>query len=134
MTTKNSPLLAIAPMQWSSLSDLAEVAPLDDSDAACLKAIQEVLTAHGKGSRFGITLLHSHFVLAEDEILLETPDPETRTLVSRVAPRSDAEMSIPTMWMLGDGATTDMASWYCKSYCWAGVLGHSMRHTQKKSK
>lgn len=52
--------------------------PIDDSDAACLEEIRLVLAKYGNLSRLGIALLHSHFQLAEDEMMLETTDVEQR--------------------------------------------------------
>jgi hypothetical protein len=45
--------------------------------------VREVLARHGRLDRFGLTLLHSHFDLANDEILVETVDKAGRTLTTR---------------------------------------------------
>lgn len=65
-------------MQWNSLSHIADVKPIGDSDAACLEEVRQVLLKHGQVERFGISLLHSHFDVADDEMLLETTDMEKR--------------------------------------------------------
>jgi hypothetical protein len=44
---------------------------LDDGDSACLDEIGELLIAKGANNRFGITLLHSHFPISDNETLVE---------------------------------------------------------------
>ena len=68
----------ISPMQWSKLKDISEVRPVDATDEPCLNDIRAVLDKHGCLDRFGVALLHSHFDIADDEILLETTDEEKR--------------------------------------------------------
>lgn len=70
--------LVIESMQWNALSHIADVQPIGDADAACLDDIRKALQKHGALQRFGVTLLHSHFELAEDETLLETTDLDRR--------------------------------------------------------
>jgi len=94
--------LAIKPMSWGSLRDIDEVDPIGDSDAACLKGLYEVLKQHNKQGKFGVTLLHKHFPLGDDEVLLERTDHETRTLVLQPARIDSPEVkkSVQTSWML----------------------------------
>ena len=84
------------------LPDIDDVAPLSDSDAACLSEIREVLDRHDALDRFGLTLLHEHFDLEHDEVLVEETDPETRTLTIRPQRESDikADTLIQTNWRL----------------------------------
>ena len=70
--------VVVESMQWSALSHIADVNPIDDDDAACLSEIRDVLAKHGRLERFGVSLLHSHFAVADDEMLLETTDAERR--------------------------------------------------------
>jgi hypothetical protein len=65
-------------MQWTTLDHIADVRPIDDSDAACLEDIRQVLEKHGALQRFGVSLLHRHFDVADDEFMLETTDEEQR--------------------------------------------------------
>ena len=65
-------------MQWSAVDDISEVAPISENDDACLSDIQTVLKKYGNLNRFGVTLIHKHFDLADDEIMLETTDEEKR--------------------------------------------------------
>lgn len=51
----------------------------------------EVLSRHGKLNPFGLSLLHDHFEMAEDEVLKETCDPQTRTLT--MSPVKDSSLA-----------------------------------------
>ncbi len=70
--------LTLQPLQWSTLNHIADVKPIGDWDAACLEEIRTVLQKHNCLDRFGVALLHSHFNLAADEIMLETTDLDKR--------------------------------------------------------
>lgn len=59
---------------------LDDVADLDESDLVCFQEIAAVLQRHGKLDRFDLALRHGHFDVADDELLIETNDPATRTL------------------------------------------------------
>ena|SRR5947209_8481457 len=125
--------LTVLPMQWTSVRDIDDIDPLCDADTDCLAEVRDVLKKHGKLERFGIALLHSHFPLADDEILLETSDVETRTLLLQPAKQSEAAASIGTIWMLRDGDVETMV--WCRSYCskvFGGALGHVKKHTRQK--
>jgi hypothetical protein len=65
-------------MQWSQLNHIADVEPIGERDAACLEEIRLVLEKHNCLDRFGLTLLHSHFELEDDEMMMETTDLEKR--------------------------------------------------------
>jgi hypothetical protein len=108
--------ISIAPVQWSTLENIDDVTPIQEDDAPCLAEIRDVLKRHGKLTRFGVALLHSHFDLAEDEIMLETSDPASRRLVTQPTKLQEAGGSnVGTIWMLREGDVTTM-SW-CASYC-----------------
>jgi hypothetical protein len=79
------------PLQWGSLKDIDDARPIDDSDAACLEEVRLVLAKHGNLDRFGIALLHSHFHVAEDEMMLETTDVEHREQRVRPVKKSGPE-------------------------------------------
>jgi hypothetical protein len=80
--------IVLESMQWSQLDHIADVRPIDDSDAACLEDIRAVLAKHNCLDRFGVTLLHSHFDIAEDEMMLETTDLDRREHFVRPVKRS----------------------------------------------
>lgn len=108
--------VTVSPVQWAELKDIDDVEPLNDADAACLAEVREVLAHHGRLQRFGIALLHSHFELAPDEVLLESSDEQERTLTLRPATIEEASRTgVGTVWMLREGDNTTM-SW-CRSYC-----------------
>src|SRR5437867_11090458 len=65
-------------IQGSTLNRISDVIPIDQSDAECLEEIRRVLEKHNSLQRFGVSLLHSHFDLADDELMLETTDVEKR--------------------------------------------------------
>ena len=92
--------LVVRPLQWSALPDLMEAGPLDAADNACLADVAAVLARHGKLDRFAIHLVHKHFEVGPDEVLIEFPDAESRQLVTVVASRDDAADAIPTTWLL----------------------------------
>jgi hypothetical protein len=123
--------LEISPIQWSRLKDIDEVEPINDHDTACLAAVREVLKNHGKLERFGVALLHSHFSLAPDEIMLETSDEKSRTLT--LQPVKESEVggnNVGTIWMLRDGDNVAMT--WCRRYCRRMILGHNNAHDDAK--
>jgi hypothetical protein len=94
--------LAIRPMQWAHVRDLHECAPLAADDLACMSELRAVLARHGKLARFAVHLIHKHFDMSPDEILVEYSDAATREQYFRVEKR-DADATrdaIPTTWTL----------------------------------
>ncbi len=83
--------IVIESMQWNTLKHIADVRPIDESDKDCLEEIRRVLAKHDCLDRFGVSLLHSHFDLGDDEILLETTDMEKREHWVRPVKRSFLE-------------------------------------------
>lgn len=73
----------VSALQFNRLDDINAVAPMSAADEACLAELKAVLTKHGRQSRFGIALLHKHFDLAADELLVEHCDVERRVLTTR---------------------------------------------------
>ena len=108
------------PIQYRELNDIDHIQGFDADDTACLDEIAAVLQKHGKSNRFGIALLHKHFELAEDEILLERCDKTTRTLTLRPEKISsqDARHAIETIWTCGDAHAQA-----CKRQCVVGKDG-----------
>ena len=122
--------VVLAPMQWADLEDIDDVEPLNDADAECLADIRNVLREHGKLERFGITLLHSHFEVSEDEIMLESCDSQRRRLTTAPVKISESgENKVGTMWMLREGDATTMA--WCKSYCYKTSFGRHTEHHRR---
>lgn len=86
----------------AALPNIDDVLPLDATDERCMAEIRRVLEAHGKLQRFGLTLLHEHFSVARDEMLLEHCDVDNRTLTIRPVKKAalaDAQV-VETNWRL----------------------------------
>ena len=125
--------LTIAPLEWSNLKDIDDVEPINDRDTDCLAEIRGVLKKHGKLERFGVALLHSHFDLANDEIMLESSDEKNRTLMIKPIKESEAgDNNVGTIWMLQEGDAKAMA--WCRRYCKKGFWGHSESHNSVPGK
>lgn len=75
---------------------------LSEADVNCMREIKDVLQKHGSLGRFGVTLLHDHFPLAPDEVLVETCDESKRELTIRPVKHSEMNHSniIETSWRL----------------------------------
>ncbi len=56
---------------------------LDDGDWECLDEIGGLLIAKGANDRFGVTLLHSHFPIGDNEIMIEEPRTGERAFTLR---------------------------------------------------
>lgn len=108
----SAPTLQVAPTQWADFKDLEDVAPIDDSDLACLAEVRAVLNRHGKRDRFGVALLHKHFDMDDGEVLLENTNQKERTLTLRPADKAAAEGAVPTVWKLLDGQNESLV--FCK--------------------
>jgi hypothetical protein len=80
--------------------DIDAVAPWTENDAALFDELRAVLERHGATSRFGISLLHRHFEIDADEVLVETCDVDARTLVTRPYARHEIRTrpTIDTNW------------------------------------
>ncbi|MFT4075636.1 MAG: hypothetical protein QM647_08880 [Asticcacaulis sp.] len=116
--------IVMRPMEWAPLPDIEDVEPLNDMDADCLSEIQAVLKRHGKQDRFGVTLIHKHFDMAEDEVLLEHTHLEDRRLV--LAPvktdAADVVRSVQTAWMFSDNGGELMRA--CYRRCFRNIQGN----------
>jgi hypothetical protein len=118
--------LTILPMQWTRVQDLRDVPPLDAADMACIADLREVLERHGRLRRFALQLVHKHFDMAPDEVLVEYSDPLLREQRLRVEPRDGraARAAIPTAWML-DRPDAPLATCVC---AYRAEVGHLGRH------
>jgi hypothetical protein len=89
----------------NELPDIRDALPLGPGDEALMGDLHEVLKKHSALKRFGITLLHKHFDLAPDEVLVENAHRVDRTLLVKPAKASEFEgvKSIETSWRLDSG-------------------------------
>lgn len=107
-----------------ALPDIDEVSPISDKDRACFNEIREVLRRYNNLDRLGICLLHDHFSISDDEVLLEVCDRESRTLTIQPVKRThpDLDNSIGTQYRL-DVEETEQFTLGCKSECKRGQDG-----------
>lgn len=90
----------------SPLPRFEEAEGLGPRDAAFVRDLVEVLERHGNLDRFGLCLLHDHFPLADDEVLVETNDPAARTLHAHVEKTDRTRHTKASQWRFlphGDG-------------------------------
>ena len=119
---------------WNHLSDIHAVEALNDDDRACLAGIREVLERHGRLDRFGVSLLHKHFEMEPDEILVEQVDEVGRKLMIKPVNTGvvQAEMSsaYETQWHWQRSASGEV-SLVCIARCFPGNYespGHVNKH------
>ena len=87
------------------LPNIKEVTPLNERDMPVMKEIHDVLKKHNALQRFGVTLLHEHFDMSEDEVMMEVTNIATREQKLYVAKRTDPDVmnSIEASWRLDTG-------------------------------
>lgn len=116
------------------LPDITDVEPVGEADRDCLEEeLRAVLTRHGRLDRFGLTLLHDHFPVASNEMLVETCDPESRTLtiIPEVIDPNDAEYRlVGTNWRFSDDGDV-IAGLVCKTGCFVDLKDRHKRTHQK---
>jgi hypothetical protein len=102
-----------------------------DSEAQLFGEIRELLKKHGVEKKYGLALLHKHFDLADDEVLMEYTDLESRTLITKPTPRSKASAvnAVETVWSLESGDMTTACAAFCYYYPETGK--HTATHEQK---
>lgn len=98
------------------LPHISEVKPLSVEDKLTMDKLYEVLKEQNALKRFGITLLHEHFEINDDEVLIEFTDIETRTQTIMPVSKNDPELidSIETSWRLDTGFPVMACK--CKKY------------------
>ena len=98
---------------WNDLPNLTDVHELTSKDDSCINELQSVLEKYGLTSKFGVALLHKHFTIEDDEVLLEKNDPIKKTLTSRPIKTSKVKNDgyATTVWRFDDGNR------YGCSYC-----------------
>jgi hypothetical protein len=91
---------------YARFDHIGTIHELGPEDEACIDEVRSVLARHDRLDRLGICLLHQHFDLADDEILLEACDEANRRLYLRPVKRSALreEDTIYTSWALGAGS------------------------------
>jgi hypothetical protein len=111
------------------LPTIEEAGQLTDADGVCLDEIREVLRRHNAMSRFGVCLLHQHFDLTPDEVLVESCDEETRTLTTKPVLRSSVEgKSLETSWRLDIREPLGRCISYCEIEDGPSGRSHVRKH------
>jgi hypothetical protein len=116
------------PMTWNGLSNINQVTPFGTSNDECLNEIRLVLEKHGRTDRFGVALLHRHFEMVDDEILVENVDVAERTLVTKPVKSGEVmqERLKPTVWRFDGGRRFACA--YCPTDAKGGHHGYKEPH------
>ena len=85
---------------WNDLSNLLDVAHLSETDSQCLNEIQSILNKYDLTQKFGVALLHKHFELDEDEMLIERTYLKDKHLVTKPEKigESNPDDLVTTMW------------------------------------
>jgi len=103
---------------WNTQNHIDDIQEFNANDEAVFDDIRAVLNKHGASKRFGVTLLHKHFELHDDEVLVETCDEQARML--SIQPVRKSELSgaetIQTMWSFTAAGAQASAS--CKLMCY----------------
>lgn len=86
----------------SPLADIDNVIKYSEADKPLFEELYQVLKKHNAQERFGVTLLHSHFDLAENEVLLESTDKKTRRQTIKPVTLDELSLmeTIETAWRL----------------------------------
>lgn len=115
--------------QFSSFPHINEVEPLSASDTVILERIKDILLEHGAIDRFGVHLIHKHYDIDDDEIVVEYTDEEKRIQTTIVQHRDVLNSSlrpIETQWRFN----RETASMACVGYCDYNN-GHKYIHNRK---
>jgi len=119
--------ISLQAVKLNQLRHIDDVMPLDASDA-CLQELKDVLVKHGCQYKIGLTLLHKHFDLADDEVLLEHCDEAARTLTIRPIKRTELGPHVmETAWHFDENALTGQLA--CEPFCPTDAKG---RHQGRK--
>lgn len=109
------PTVSVQAMQWKPIEDIATVSPFSPEDTECFRELRDVLLKYGALDRFGVSLIHRHFDIAEDEEMIEYTDVENRTLTVMPVKKSeiDWQQTTVTNWKLTAGEEVAMTLCVC---------------------
>ena len=95
----------LEPQKTNRLPDVSEARTRTEADKPLMDELVSVLRKHNALDRFGLTLLHQHFDIADDEVLLETTDIANREQLIRPVKKSSLEgiNYTETSWRLDSG-------------------------------
>lgn len=114
---------------YAQMPDIDDVEPLSEKDEACIREVRNVLAKHGYLKRLGICLLHDHFEIGDDEVLLETCNVDGKTLTLKPVKKSrlENESVVETSWRLDTGGLGEPIT-SCRTACLSSPKGHSQSH------
>jgi hypothetical protein len=120
--------ITLETVQWTKLSQIEDLPPINDADYGVLEEIRQVLLRHGFEKRFGVCLLHKHFDIQPGEAFLEQSDEESRTSTISVVSEEVAKEAMETAWSFSSGDDIK-AGRNCRAVCLGfGQTGHASRH------
>jgi hypothetical protein len=100
-------------MTWDGLESIDDIRPLSAEDRPIIAEVRDVLARHGALERFGLTLLHSHFELEGDEVLVEEVHSGERLLTTRPRQTTDETSALFATSFRLDQGLTPMTVTYC---------------------
>ena len=111
MTVQLSPLA----FSVNKLVDIHDAQRRLEAESEAFSELQAVLKKHGLEKKYGITLLHKHFDLNDDEIMVEYTDMTNRTLISKPEKLGTvpSENMVEVTWSLEDDTTMNLCVWRC---------------------
>ncbi len=92
-------------LQLTKMKHIDNVEPINDGDFDCIDEVRAVLEKYGALGRFGLTLLHKHFDVEDDEVLVEYCDEENRRLTLEPVKHADLDKDcclIPTLYVFDE--------------------------------
>jgi hypothetical protein len=111
------------------LPNIDDVEPVSEKDKLCIQEVREVLRKHNATRRFGLCLLHEHFSLAEQEVLVESCDDENRVLTVRPVPLETVKDKVmETSWRLDIERPTGRCISYCEREDGPNGPSHVRKH------
>lgn len=116
------------------IRDALSYMPEAPQDTQCFQEISAVLERYGFQDRFGICLLHKHFAVFSEEVMVESCDEEARTLTIAPVLRDlipDQSNLKQTSWRLSGGGPIPEVS--CETYCYKKTNGkHDWAHKKER--
>jgi hypothetical protein len=87
---------------------------LSKSEIDMMKEVSQVFSKYsGKTRQFELQLVHSHFAIENDEILYETHDAKTRTLISTPIKKSASIEALATCWEINKAGEIEVTGMCC---------------------
>jgi len=106
----------LTPLMHNNLKDIDAIEKLNETDLKCINDIKNILKRHNKEDKFGVLLLHKHFDISEDEIMLESIDVKNRILITKPQKISTLKQNsfIQTVWSFSNNPSLNKN---CESCC-----------------